>query len=248
MDSLKLNGEVVTMGKRRMLCTDITRSDAFLEMPQSTRLLYYDLCQEGDDEGFVDNPKSIMKLTGATEDDMKVLLAKKFVILPCEEKGVVVIKHWYIHNYIRSDRKVETNYKDLKALLTMDENNAYQMPTTCLPDAYQMSAQDKLSKDKLSKDNINNKRFVKPTIEEIIDYVNERHSSVDANMFFDFYESNGWKVGKNPMKDWKASLRTWERNRSDNRKEDVLPTYDNSNNQKLSNDELNELLNLRRSK
>ena len=196
------------MGKRRMLCTDITRSDAFLEMPQSTRLLYYDLVQEGDDEGFVDNPKSIMKLTGATDDDIKILIAKKFVIIPDEEKGVVVIKHWYIHNYIRSDRKTETNYKELKSLLVMDENNAYQLPTKCLPNDYQVGAQDKLSKDKLS----NKTHFTKPTIEEVEEYIKSRHTDVDANKFWNYYESNGWKVGRNPMKDWKACIRTWERN------------------------------------
>ena len=195
------------MGKRRMLCTDITRSDAFLEMPQSTRLLYYDLVQEGDDEGFVDNPKSIMKLTGATDDDIKILIAKKFVIIPDEEKGVVVIKHWYIHNYIRKDRMTETNYKELRSLLSLDDNLSYTMTTKCLPLANQMTAQDKLSKDKLS----NKTHFTKPTIDEVKEYIESRHTDVDAERFWNYYESNGWKVGRNPMKDWKACVRTWER-------------------------------------
>ena len=235
------------MGKRRMLCTDITRSDAFLDMPQSTRLLYYDLVQEGDDEGFVDNPKTIMKLTGATNDDMNILLARKFVILPDEQKGVVVIKHWYIHNYIRKDRMTETNYKDIKELLSFDENGSYTMPTKCLPTANQMPAQDKLSKDKLSKVNNNKTHFTKPTLEEITEYISDRHSDVDPNRFFDYYESNGWRVGKNPMKDWKACVRTWERNNINPKtQEDSLPKYDASNNTKLSDDQLNELLSLRR--
>ena len=234
------------MGKRRMICTDITRSDAFLDMPQSTRLLYYDLVQEGDDEGFVDNPKTIMRLTGATNDDMNILLSKKFVILPDEQKGVVVIKHWFIHNYIRKDRMTETNYKELKELLSFDENGSYTMATKCLPSDNQMSAQDKLSKDKLSKDNNNNKRFIKPTVEQIQEYIDSRHTNVDAERFFDYYESNGWKVGKNPMKDWKACVRTWEKNsgHTSQKQVDTLPTYDSSKNKQLSSKEENELLKL----
>ena len=228
-----------------MLCTDITRSDAFLEMPQSTRLLYYDLVQEGDDEGFVDNPKSIMKLTGATDDDMKILLSKKFVILPDEEKGVIVIKHWYIHNYIRSDRKIETNYKELKSLLTMDENNAYQMPTKCLPTDYQVGAQVKLSKDKLSKDN-NKTHFTKPTLEEVMEYCTSRHNNVDADRFWNYYESNGWKVGRNSMKDWKACVRTWEKNSSPAKREDINVKYDTSINPTFNEDRFNEIMQRRK--
>lgn len=55
------------------------------------------------------------------------------------------------------------------------------------------------------------KKFIKPKIEEIISYCRERNNSVNPERFFDFYESKGWKVGKNPMKDWRAAVRTWER-------------------------------------
>lgn len=199
------------MGKRRMLCTDITRSDAFLEMPQSSRLLYYDLCQEGDDEGFVSNPKSIMRLTGATDDDMRVLLMKKFVILPDKEKGIVVIKHWYIHNYIRKDRMVETNYKDLKALLDFDENGAYTMTGKCLPHDGQVSAEDKLSKDKTSKKNI----FTPPTLEEVTEYCSERKNNVDPKKFYEYYSVANWKDAKgNPVKNWKQKMiANWEKDK-----------------------------------
>lgn len=199
------------MGKRRMLCTDITRSDAFLEMPQSSRLLYYDLCQEGDDEGFVSNPKSIMRLTGATDDDMRVLLMKKFVILPDKEKGIVVIKHWYIHNYIRKDRMVETNYKDLKALLDFDENGAYTMTGKCLPHDGQVSAEDKLSKDKTSKKNI----FIPPTLEEVTEYCSERKNNVDPKKFYEYYSVANWKDAKgNPVKNWKQKMiANWEKDK-----------------------------------
>lgn len=228
------------MGKRRMLCTDITRSDAFLEMPQSARLLYYDLVQEGDDEGFVDNPKSIMRLTGAREDDMRVLLAKKFVILPDEEKGVVVIKHWFIHNYIRKDRMVETNYKELKNLLGHDENGSYTMSTNCLPNVNQMSAQDKLSKDKKSKD-----KFIAPTLEEVEAYCRERNNNVDAKRFYDYYSAGGWKDAKgNPVKNWKQKMiANWEKEKPQAAAEKI-PVYDPTKNTVMSREDEEELLKL----
>ena len=66
-----------------------------------------------------------------------------------------------------------------------------------------------LSNDKsLSK---TNKRFSPPTYKEVFDYCFERNNNVDAQAFVDFYTSNGWKVGNNPMKDWKAAVRTWEK-------------------------------------
>lgn len=229
------------MGKRRMLCTDITRSDAFLEMPQSSRLLYYDLCQEGDDEGFVSNPKSIMRLTGATDDDMRVLLMKKFVILPDKEKGIVVIKHWYIHNYIRKDRMVETNYKDLKALLDFDENGAYTMTGKCLPHDGQVSAEDKLSKDKTSKKNI----FTPPTLEEVTEYCLERKNNVDPKKFYEYYSVAGWKDSKgNQVKNWKQKMiANWEKDKPKT-EESVLPVYDCKINVVMDEDEENELLKL----
>jgi 5-methylcytosine-specific restriction endonuclease McrA len=111
------------MAERRMFAKTIIDSDAFLDMPLSTQSLYFHLSMRADDEGFINNPKKIQRMIGATEDDLKLLNAKNFII-PFES-GVVVIKHWKIHNYIRGDRLVETQYKDEKALLTVKENGAY---------------------------------------------------------------------------------------------------------------------------
>lgn len=111
------------MAERRMFAKTIIDSDAFLDMPLSTQSLYFHLSMRADDEGFINNPKKIQRMIGATEDDLKLLALKNFVI-PFES-GVVVIKHWKIHNYIRGDRLVETQYKDEKALLTVKENGAY---------------------------------------------------------------------------------------------------------------------------
>ena len=348
------------MAERRMFAKTIIDSDAFLDMPLSTQSLYFHLSMRADDEGFINNPKKIQRMIGATEDDLKLLALKNFVI-PFES-GVVVIKHWKIHNYIRGDRLVETHYKDEKALLTVKENGAYtivedikeiqlldandkrklayqnsslpysfsykirrafdgcicpscgkKMTSSCKsamptiqhnlpiskggeheidnisvicescntsikdneteefnnaeviekwdkimlfekqgikwfdnpeilnnPVDSQMSVKcqsnvgigkdrlgkDRLGKDRLGKDRLGDskgetnvsppltktKRFIKPSLNEVKTYCQERQNNVDAERFVDYYEANGWKVGKNPMKDWKAAVRTWEKN------------------------------------
>lgn len=106
-----------------MFAKTIVTSDAFLDMPPTTRSLYMLLCVMADDDGFVNAPRSIMRMSGATDDDMKLLIAKRFVLT--FESGVVVIKHWRIHNLIQKDRYKETKYLEEKAMLALDENNAY---------------------------------------------------------------------------------------------------------------------------
>ena len=97
------------MADKRMFSLKIIDSDSFLDMPVSTQNLYFHLSMRADDDGFINKPKTIMRITGTKDDDMKLLVAKKFII-PFEN-GVVVIKHWKIHNYIKSDRYKETNIK-----------------------------------------------------------------------------------------------------------------------------------------
>lgn len=108
-----------------MFAKQIVDSDAFLDMPMSARLLYYDLAMRSDDDGFNNSPRKVMRTIGATTDDMNILVARKFII-PFDN-GVVVIKHWRIHNYIRKDTYNSTNYKEQKAMLEYDENNAYRL-------------------------------------------------------------------------------------------------------------------------
>lgn len=139
------------MANRRMFNKQITNSDDFLETPISSQNLYFHLSMNADDDGFVNNWKSIMKLTGTKEDDLKVLIAKQFVI-PFDT-GVIVIKHWRLNNYLRSDRYTSTNHQKELALLTLDENMVYQMATTRIP----LNDTDKISIDKyrLDKNSIN---------------------------------------------------------------------------------------------
>jgi DnaD/phage-associated family protein len=90
------------MAQKRMLSMNIIDTDMFIQMPISARLLYYDFCMRADDDGFIDSPTKIMKMIGCTEDDLKILIAKDYLI-PFKNK-VCVIKHWLIHNTIRKDR------------------------------------------------------------------------------------------------------------------------------------------------
>ena len=137
-----------------MFAKTIVDSDAFIDMPVTSRLLYYDLGMRADDDGFVNSPKKIMRMIGASEDDMRILINRKFII-PFDN-GVVVIKHWRIHNYIRKDTYTETPYTDQKALLEVDENKAYKIrdSRTCDSPVDDPSTQVRIGKDSIGKDNI----------------------------------------------------------------------------------------------
>lgn len=125
------------MAERRMFAKKITESDAFLDMPSSTQMLYFHLSMNADDDGFVNNPKKIQRMCGASDDDFKLLLAKSFVLL--FESGVIVIKHWKMHNYIQADRYRPTDYVEEKSMLGLKKNKAYtldvnKMDTKCIQD------------------------------------------------------------------------------------------------------------------
>ena len=143
------------MAERRMFAKTIIDSDVFTDMPISARLLYYDLAMRADDDGFVNSPKKIMRFVGASMDDMNVLIAKQFII-PFES-GVVVIKHWKIHNYIQKDRYKATSYQAEKESLTLKNGTYYtddlpdvsNLDTECIQDVYSLDTQDRLGKDRL---------------------------------------------------------------------------------------------------
>lgn len=105
-----------------MFSPKIVASDAFLDMPTSSRELYFQLGMYADDDGFV-NPRKIIRMVGASEDDLKVLVGKRFVI-PFEN-GVVVIKHWAINNLIRKDWYQPSIYSEQKKRLIIKENGSY---------------------------------------------------------------------------------------------------------------------------
>ena len=311
------------MAERRMFAKSIVLSDAFLDMPLSARCLYFTLGMMADDDGFVGSPKSIMRQCGASQDDMAILLSKRYVL--GFESGVIVIKHWRMNNYLQNDRHKATTYLEELSTLMIDERGAYteknkgmyfaqcEEPKSIqnkaeLSDARKLRAQAKkesdlpstfdnrirnafvghrcpvcgvvmgydnnlikptiqhnlpiscggkheldnisiicqscntsmknrvetppyntdevkavwecignvyTGKDSIGKDSIdkvnNKKGFTKPTLEEVKAYCDERHNGIDAESFINFYDSKGWMIGKNKMKDWKAAVRTWEK-------------------------------------
>ena len=151
------------MAQKRMFSLSVVDTDKFLEMPISSRLLYYELGMRADDDGFVDNWKKILLFTGLKEDDLKVLISKQF-ILPFES-GVIVIRHWRLNNYLQKDRTKPTIYQEELAQLDTDENNVYSLYTDCIH-SIDKSSIDKSSIDECS---CNEK---KDDFQKVIDFYN----------------------------------------------------------------------------
>lgn len=172
------------MAERRMMSKSIIKSDTFLDMPATTQNLYFHMLLDADDDGFINAPKSIMRMIGAKEDDMKVLVAKQFVI-PFES-GVVVIKDWKIHNYIQNDRYKPSTLPE-RDLLNIQKDKTYtlksdvsRMDTECIQTV--SIGKDRLGKDRIGKDSIDTLCHVthddvdKSHI-EIIEYLNVKTGS-----------------------------------------------------------------------
>lgn len=144
------------MANKRMFCLDIVNSDAFLDMPLSAQALYFHLGMRADDDGFVGNPKSIQRLAGASQDDLMLLITKRFLI--AFDNGVIAIKHWRLNNYIQKDRKKATTYIDLLNNLEVKENGSYtekkRMDTVCIQDVSKMDSQISIDKISIDKDSI----------------------------------------------------------------------------------------------
>lgn len=119
------------MAERRMFSKQIIDSDAFLNMPLSSQVLYFHLSMRADDDGFINNPIKITRMVGSNTDDFNILVAKKFILT--FESGIIVIKHWLMHNYIRNDRYKETVYREEKAQLGLKEDKSYTLDTNGLP-------------------------------------------------------------------------------------------------------------------
>lgn len=142
------------MAQRRMFSKKITDTDSFLDMSLSAQALYFHLNMGADDEGFVDNVKKIQRSIGASNDDLKILIGKGFLI-PFES-GVVVIRHWRIHNYIQADRFQATIYQDEKEQLEFDKSKIASIKPLdqCIQNVSKMDTQVRLGEDSLDKDRL----------------------------------------------------------------------------------------------
>ena len=241
-----------TVADKRMMSKSVIDTDMFLDMPASTQCLYFHMLLRADDDGFLKNAKTIMRTVGASPDDIKLLIAKQYLI-PFDT-GIMAIKHWRIHNYIKKDRYKPTDCEEIK-LLEVNEKGEYilaepvrnqvgsnmepsciQSGTTLEPVRNQVGSnmepqvrdrdrdrleieigKDRDSRESSRKRNSANnsttaaQKFKKPTLEELKAYIAENKYTFSAEAFMDYYESNGWKVGRNPMKSWQATCRTWQR-------------------------------------
>ncbi len=221
------------MAERRMFAKAIIESDYFLEMPQSAQLLYFHLAMRADDDGFVNKTRSTMRVVGCKEEDLVMLVEKKFLFQ--FESGVVAIRHWRIHNYIAKDRYTETVYKEEKSTLTLDENKVYihavdVARTSCVQDDIEAVTQDRSGEERTGKKEKADKPparhiFSPPTIDEVREFCLTNGYSVDPGRFVDYYTASGWIVGKTKMKDWQAAVRNWSRKENKNGKAEPNPPW-----------------------
>ena len=204
------------MANKRMFSKDIVNSSKFLKMPATSRLLYYDLGMNADDDGFAEH-FMVIKMTGASQQDLGVLEINGFIKV--FDENVLIIVDWKTNNEIKKDRYKPSQYLSV-----------YSLDTICIQDGYKTEPQVRLGKVRLGKDREEEsredqegtpptakKKFVKPTVEEIKAYCEERKNGVDPERFFAFYESKGWKVGNQPMKNWRMSVITWEKRMEDDK-------------------------------
>ena len=133
------------MAERRMFAKSVINSARFLRMPPSSRLLYYDLGMAADDDGIVE-AYTVIRTTGAAEDDLRVLAAKGFIII-LNEDLVAYITDWKRNNLIKKDRYTPSIYKDLLIYI----QDGTQMEPCWNPNGTQMEPQVRLGKDRLGK-------------------------------------------------------------------------------------------------
>jgi hypothetical protein len=168
------------MAERRMFSKHIIDSDDFLNMPLSSQVLYFHLTMRADDDGFINNTQKIMRMIGSSPDDFKILLAKSFII--SFDSGIIVIRHWLVHNYIRNDRYKPTTHIDEKKSISVKEDKTYTVSTVGIPSDIPLVSTGKVRLElEIGKDNITTDRF---------------------EMFWTAYPK---KIGKDKCRRWFAS-------------------------------------------
>lgn len=204
------------MAERRMFAKTVIASDEFLKLPLSAQALYFHLAMRGDDDGFVNNPRSIQDSIKASDEDLRMLIDRRF-ILPFES-GVVVIKHWRIHNYIQKDRYKPTVYTEERSRLIVKPNRAY---TECERPVYKMDTmytQSSIDEDRLDEIRVDggdtatagNPKSSYPTLQEVIDFASEEKlTAVNVYRFYGYYHQIGWNSSQGRRIDWRIKIREW---------------------------------------
>jgi len=211
----------------------IVDTDAFLEMPQSSQLLYFHLAMRADDDGFISNPRRIMKMIGSNDDDFKVLLLKRFLLN--FESGVCVIKHWLIHNLVRGDRYTPTQYIREKQMLIIDDktkkyslNNGSQL---VIPNDNQRMTQDRLGEDSIDKikeekdiyGEFENVKLKKEEHQKLVENIGENNTKVIIEELSSYMASKGKRYSSHyaTLLNW-ARRKYQESQRSQNNKRKIV--------------------------
>lgn len=193
------------MAKKRMFNNDVLDTDAFLGMPLSAQALYFHLNMRADDDGFISNPRRVQKYVGASEDDLKLLIVKNFIIV--FDDGVIVIKHWRMHNTIQKDRYRKTNYVEDLKLLGIKENKAYtlnvsNMETKCIQNvSSDIDLDIGLDKD-IDLNNIYGQDDLDQAGSKNENDLGEPKKEIWEEQFEEFYKKYPKKVKKQDVKKW----------------------------------------------
>lgn len=196
------------MAEKRMFSKAIADSDHFLDMPLSTQALYFHFGLRADDDGFIASPRRILKTIGASDDDLRLLIMKGYIIT--FESGIVVVTHWRINNNIRKDRYKPTIYRDEFANLTID-NSKYYLGIPIDNQRYTKGRLDKVRvvKDSIGEGSKGEETFFPPTLEEVRVFCKDNGIDIDCDKFYNHYEAVGWSINGTPMTNWKARVKSW---------------------------------------
>lgn len=198
------------MAEKRMFTKKVSDSDAFIEMPSTSQALYFHLNQGADDDGFNNQVQNAMFKAHASTDDLKLLMMKNFIIR--FESGVIVIKHWRMHNTLRKDRYTPTNFQEELSQLGLKENGAYTLGCQVVANGLPQNSigKDSVVKNSIEKEKTKKKKFEPPTFEMVMEYAIGKQREDLAKQFFDYFNEGNWidSEGKQVL-NWKQKFLTW---------------------------------------
>ena len=220
------------MAEKRMFSKIIIDNDVFMDMPLSTQALYFHLCLSADGEGFIGNPRRILKTIGASEDDFKILILKRYILV--FDSGVIVIKHWRIHNNLEKNY-TPTSYVEEKSQLMLDAKGSYveKNKDSSLKQNNILFLKDNILEEKdnnIIEENIIDKerKYISkernsdadytsdldilgyiPTLQDVKDYIALKSYNIDPEYFYDYYTARGWKINGQKIENWQYLVNTW---------------------------------------
>lgn len=202
------------MAEKRMFTKKVVESDAFLDLPFSAQCLYFHLNMNSDDDGFLNSPGKIIRIAGASQEDLNLLIEKRFIL--DFGNGVIVIKHWKMHNTLKKDRYKPTQYQKQFDMLSVKENGAYternHNGTTLEPKRNHSIDKYSVVKESIGKGSVVEERETPapPSLPQITDFVKNNGLSVNPNRFFSYYSERDWKTPKGNPIDWESKILEWD--------------------------------------